>query len=376
MCAQAKPERGKPSVGEIFGLEPVPRADHSMGKQISRRDLFLFVPEEKSGIAHIPEIQCPVAVNGRLDWRRIWYRIQVICRNEADILAKAGSPNVVAFGPVSPRRWLAAVLDELNKEHHQHLADHCHYWLHGDICAWAYLFTMREISLRHPTIDEERIERGQLSANACRFLVTRFYEFAQARRRFHAVLLTRLSKLNGYEHSWDKVASMMKGEQFVSSSKGGSGEKPKKKQGRPKKVRWKNEDRDLWLVLIWPVAVRNRWTYADLLRAERLFFRDGAPESTKATFAGYTERIENREKANRDIFFGRSSEEQDWAGRIQTVCPSDAKSMESRCLKLGIIIKDRKLSPTSKLRKPRRRNQPPRNIETILLIPPSIAPEL
>src|SRR6185295_15047698 len=121
-------------------------------------------------------------------WRLYWRQIALEFRNEADCLVQEGGYKPFKFAPDSPRRWLSACENDLREE----MASECdngnaakHYRIHQDIGGWAYLFAVRELSLRHPSFDEDRIGRGHLSLNACRFLVLRFFAFARARRRFH-----------------------------------------------------------------------------------------------------------------------------------------------------------------------------------------------
>ena len=287
---------------------------------------FLFRPQAETETARIPEIR---EQPENCDWQKLWLGIMRAFRHEADCLIKRGNPEPLDFAPQTALEWLNVALDKFSRSWLRKETRRCYFCLHQDIGTWAYVFAMRELSLRHPRVDDECIERMWLSVSACRFLVLRFLAFARARRKFHTLVLNRFCELHrcGPSVTWQQLKELSSGKTARGTS------------GRPRKVKWADDQRDLWLVSIEPIAWLNRWTYADLLHAERTFFEGDLSDDDTNPLT---------------------------ISAIRSSTP-DAKVMQARCKRLGIRLRGKK--------RPTDSSEPPQLV-TVFQIPKLESPQV
>lgn len=137
------------------------------------------------------------------------------------------------------------------------------------------------------------------SQQGCAHLVKVFFELAQARQLYHL---------------------------HIHHNAGGLTQT----KGRPRKLRMgRHADEDLWLILIWPLALRKAWTYQDVERALRLHFgrdRSGCPPPATP-----------REAVAESLKSGCLPEcEREWCQTILKVTRHEKKAMRARCQSLGL----------------------------------------
>jgi hypothetical protein len=212
----------------------------------------------------------------------------------------------------------------------------------NDVCGWALDRTLEYCRFRMQwgdwsVKDAQVVDRPDAfffvrpqSQRACKFLMRIFIDFANARIRYHRRVEKAIKRPIHSQARSSKPAGDIVRSSF----------------GRPKKVRTTSDERgdeDLWLTLIWPVAMRHGWSYRDIARALRLHFRidesrKPAPEITlkrnrKAVQAHFDA------LANGEIPFNQG--EQKWREVALVVRREDAEAMRIRCARLGL----EKLSP-------------------------------
>ncbi len=327
-------ERAEVIKEEGFDLKPL-HDDRAFQDSITQKSSFLFLPKE-SGIAKIPDIRIPKYLETPCcnqptqKWIQAWSYIHSAFFDEAENLRREIARDPHRLKPESDIDWWRTVknciLKSLASGQGWNLPDN--YLLHQDIGAWAYVCTISEFCFRNPRFDEDRFLRSNIPWRACRVLVTRFYDFVLSRRNYHAQILQQLS--HGVLKE-SKVDSRIRGMKEL---------KGRSVAGRPKGHDWKMQDEhDLWLLLIWPIVLRYRWTYLDVLRAERLFFAEKLDAFAPPSSA-HLEAIAQR-KGRQCFASGLLDDEMDWFESQLNVTAADKNRIIKRCRAMELQLPPR-----------------------------------
>jgi len=174
---------------------------------------------------------------------------------------------MIAYEPSSGHDWLRSIDDsQMTKSHAQSLNDHnvLNYRFVNDVFGWALDCTLKYCRWRMGWGEWSKRKRGKYedvadtyffsrprSQRACKFLVNWIVKFANARQQFY---LHIDGKIRHPCHSQSRVCKSTK--EIITHHK-----------GRPAKLKMgKTPNEDLWLILIWPIAVQHGWTYKDVVR--------------------------------------------------------------------------------------------------------------
>lgn len=257
-----------------FGLVPIGNkdGDHEYDrhcqKLVTDSFTFLISPEAASDSSSVLKHLRKDVPNNRLavdvNWGRHWYQIHSAFYDEAECLRREMIDNPNAVLPDSAHSWWRSVKGDFTKAIRNEGDTPDQYLMNQEIGAWAYACATAEYIFLNPNFDEERFLQRDVPKRACRDLVLRFYEFAHSRWHYHNHLLQQLGKklcIKQGEIEEAQIDRRLSGD-----------------SGRPKGVEW--EATDLWLILIWPIVLRYDWTYADALRAQRIFFAKDHPVVT------------------------------------------------------------------------------------------------
>ena len=182
------------------------------------------------------------------------------------------------------------------------------------------------------------------SQRASKFLVSWFVKFANARRQYH---LHIEGKIKRPCYSQTKTEKNVK--EIIFQHK-----------GRPPKLRMGTKgNEDLWLILIWPIAIRHRWTYRDVVRAVHLHFGHDRPTrralkktSPKAFEKEMKTFIESRHSSNA-VEESTPSAEAKWRVGALTVSKADTEAIRIRCERLRLEKLNPRRRDNNKISEPR-----------------------
>jgi hypothetical protein len=259
---------------DAFGLTRIPDTKYynqKLKRSLDWKDHFLFSPSKRSAFPSaifIPEVYRPKPG----DWKEHWRLIQ---KAFADLAAVAVRSDVLALSPEigfsrmdskAPFRYapdLRAWRDVICGVKPARRSIYS--LLHTDIGVWSYLACSADFIAGHPGRDEEDLDRLISQEKYFREIVGRFFDYANARRAFHARVLVRVAKIlrcqpeRVSKESLDKLID-----------------------GRPMHLSEPRLDEELWLCLIWPIACRNLWSFTDVWRATQEHFLERNALRTKA----------------------------------------------------------------------------------------------
>ena len=250
--------------------------------------------------------------------------------------------------PPNSRQWWSNIDDTaMGKREGQPLTDFSveHYKFINDVFGWALNSTLEYCRHRMGWGDWAMAKRGEefdvpfnyfferpRSQRACKFLVNWLVRFAKARQQYH---LHVAAKIKHPCYSQTKSGKNVK--EIITQQK-----------GRPRKLRMgRKRHEDLWLILIWPVAIGHRWTYRDAVRAVRLHFGDDHPTRPALKFSSAEVRekelkafIERHHSSN-PVEEGVPNVEAERRAAALKVSAADTEAIRLRCDRLQL----EKLSP-------------------------------
>jgi hypothetical protein len=242
--------------------------------------------------------------------------------------------------PKNPKRWQKSIDDEtMEDDEKADLENHggAQYKFLSDVYGWGLNVTLKYIehrwerylrlspALGFGTLQDSWptpffVPRSQV---LCRFLVERLESFARARRTYHVIIEGRIRKPKHAREVKRGTIDDVIGDQV----------------GRPRNIDCSPLDiQNLWLVLIWPIAVHNRWSYKEVVRVLRLTFRtdrmgrlakgrtlrelgDAASDGAGTIEEMYEEELELRKESEKDLL---------------RVSGDDRRKMRLRCERLGL----------------------------------------
>ena len=250
--------------------------------------------------------------------------------------------SMMAYQPETGKEWQRRIdHSAIGKRLSQPLSDHGveHYLFVHDVCDWAMDSTLKYVRYRmrwgewskrqresytdvHNTFffKRPRTQRG------CKFLVRWFVRFANARQRFHQHIADKVKRP---WHSQDKVSRNAR--EII------------QRRGRPRRLKMgRTANEDLWLILIWPIAVYHRWTYKDVVRALRLRFgydnlKRPAPKLTKREGIRVLEHCLSEVRPHDRAMKSYTPKAHiEWRAQVLNVSNDDGKAMRLRCNRLGL----------------------------------------
>ena len=152
---------------------------------------------------------------------------------------------------------------------------------------------------------------------ACEFLVRLLFHFATARSEYHSHIECRIKR-----PLYSQVAAPQSAKELIRT-----------RPGRPKALRLTKDDEksreDLWIILIWPIALRHHWTYQDVVRAVRLTFGHREPQSSRMPTAEQIVRYFTKPRK-------QQAQLTEWENYALKVNRSDKNAMKLRCNRLGL----------------------------------------
>ncbi len=242
------------------------------------------------------------------------------------------------YEPANEKQWLGTLDDdEIPKRKSEALTRYQveRYRATCDVAAWGLRCTLDYWRHRFNSRHAGRIKRlcvfppafftpRPRSQMACKHLAKWFFQFANARRDYHAALEAAVKVPKHAPRPRSDTAKSAIG----------------KRVGPPKKVRLSERaDQDLWLILVWPIAQNYRWTYKDVVRAVRLHFDVDAlgrpaPEATAEEWDAVFRELSGSEGGTE--LAGQSPPLNDRQKAALRVSRSDAESVRLRCKRLGL----------------------------------------
>lgn len=287
-------------------------------------------------------------VKWREGWRSCWHAILKDFAPHAEMISPVryskkhphgliSSKAMTAYQPESGKQWLGGIDDsQLGKRVAQPLHDHGveNYQLLNNVFGWGLNCTLNYCRYRMGWGHWSNTKRDSYkdkadtfffqwprSQMACKFLVNWCVKFANARRMYHEIFALKLCN--------------RKSDTNLRQRAGG-------KRGRPRDVKGaKHLNEDLWLILIWPVALHHRWNYKDVVRAVRLHFgcdylHRPAPRMTPSQASKAIENFFERQRPGIKANKYTPKRLVEWRSEALQVTSADAEAIRIRCKRLDL----------------------------------------
>ena len=277
-------------------------------------------------------------------WRGLWNVLQVEFLPHAETIRpiryskrheKRGRIASREYLPESPKKWNAASNDtkqsaKLRRE--LSCRDLSDYGLATDCYGWGLFATLTYLECRYSrngwrgesNPEDSRIlsacwtlPNRPYNTHACKFLVKMLEKFALARRHYLQQLELTVRK---------PPYTQVKDDRGIGDILGNH-------PGRPQG--WKATkyfEENLWLTLIWPIAVRHCWSYKDVGRALRLRFnKDNHMRPRKSVTLGELSEQVSSIKSFRIRLSKEEQKHAEWQSKMLEVSRAEANQIRGRC---------------------------------------------